>query len=185
MQALVGAATSKSSARSSGGSRAASAKQRAAAIAAAGAGQQLSASSVDGAGRQLQAATGRMVVVAVADAVAAAQRDQQAQQAQQVQQAPRTQRAKGKRWDALSLLLAPAAPLLAGLSAMHKGKEGESAGGSNKYDMLLDLLSSAAAAPGAQVGVIVSYCVVGGACGRLAPEVHSLKAGLRFPNCDP
>lgn len=91
-----------------------------------------------------------MVVVAVADAVAAAQRDQQAQQA------PRAQR-KEKRWDALSLLLAPAAPLLAGLSAMHKGKEGESAGGSNKYDMLLDLLSSAAAAPDAQVGVTLVW----------------------------
>ena len=104
-------------------------------------------------GRQ-QRATGRMVVVAVADAVAAAQRDQEAQQAQQAAQAKQAKQAKrdsGKRWDALSLLLAPAAPLLAGLSAMRKKGKGDEAAAPNKYDMLLDLLSSAAAAPAAQV----------------------------------
>ena len=55
----------------------------------------------------------------------------------------------GKRWDPLSILLAPAAPLLAGLFG---GAGSTAAPGRNKYDMLLDVLSSAAAAPDARVG---------------------------------
>lgn len=134
-------------------SAASSSAQRRSGVPYAGPGQELSAASVEGMGRQLQAATGRSMAAATAGAVLAAQRDAAAAAERQHRAARRAQQQQQRgeaggqsRWDPISLLLAPAAPLLAGLSAMRR----EDAAG-NKYDMLLDLLQSAAVAPATQV----------------------------------
>lgn len=137
-----------------------------------GSGQQLSAASLEGAGRQLQAASGRAPAAAMADAgrqlqaasgrapiaaMAGAAVADSAREQHQVQ--PQAVAASGgKKWDVLSLLLAPVAPLLASLAAAgHSDGGGKDARG-NKYDMLLDLLSQAAAAPGVQVGWAWAGC---------------------------
>ena len=55
-----------------------------------------------------------------------------------------------KGWDPLSILLAPVAPLMAALAGA-RSHEGASTSVYNKHDMLLDVLSAAAAVPEAQV----------------------------------
>jgi hypothetical protein len=61
---------------------------------------------------------------------------------------PAQRRSRG--WDPLSILLAPAAPLLAALGRAHSHRGG-GAPRHNKYDSLLELMAAAAAAPQAQV----------------------------------
>ncbi|KAL4451327.1 hypothetical protein ABPG77_009399 [Micractinium sp. CCAP 211/92] len=116
-----------------GGGKTKAAAQRAAA----GPGQQLAVGSVSGAGRQLEAASGRAVAGDVVGVAAGASRGRAALG---------TEARPGRGIDWGTVLLAPAAPLLAALPSRSEG----GATGGNKYDMLLDVLSSAAAAPEVQ-----------------------------------
>lgn len=142
-----------------GGSKARAASRRAAAAP----GQQLTVGSVGGAGRQLEVATGRAVAGTMVGVAARAPLDRAAASSE-------AQAGRGIDWG--TVLLAPAAPLLAALPSR---SEGDAAGG-NKYDMLLNVLSAAAATPEVQVRRLraahaarCARCVLASRCSRGPP----------------
>jgi hypothetical protein len=67
------------------------------------------------------------------------------------------QQQRASQWDALSIFLAPAAPLLASIVGSKREVSKR-----NKYDMLLDVLAAAAAAPEVQVCCVISACLPAG-----------------------
>lgn len=169
-----------------------------------GDGQALAATSKQGAGRELQAASGRAMTCAAAGAVVSAQADAAAaaQRRQQREAAAAATGSQGGVWDtALSVLLAPAAPLLASL----RGTPGGTApAGANKYDMLLDLMSGLAQAPAAQVrrpdsdacanacaartgrragGRLLGRTLCNWRCCSVAPQLYRCSAGALPESC--
>lgn len=76
----------------------------------------------------------------------------QAEAPAQPARAPAPARQAAQGWDPLSILLAPAAPLMVALAGARGHEAGAAPPPRNKYDMLLDVLGAAAAAPDAQVG---------------------------------
>lgn len=65
------------------------------------------------------------------------------------------QQQRASQWDALSIFLAPAAPLLASIVGSKREVSKR-----NKYDMLLDVLAAAAAAPEVQVCCVIPACLL-------------------------